>query len=59
MDNSGNIYCAGYTSGALGEANGGGHDAFIMKLDSSGNLQWVTQLGDMTLGFAGGDNSGE
>ena len=42
VDNSGNSYCAGYTSGALGEANGGAYDAFIMKLNSSGDLQWVT-----------------
>ena len=58
VDNSGNSYCAGLTNGALGEANGGGPDAFVMKLNSSGNLQWVTQLGDTTLGVAGGDNSG-
>ena len=57
-DDSGNVYCAGYTGGALGEVNGGGHDAFVMKLNSSGDLEWVTQLGDTTLGFAGGDNSG-
>ena len=48
LDDSGNIYCAGYTEGALGEANGGGADAFIMKLDSSGGLQWVKQLGGTT-----------
>ena len=58
VDDSGNIYCAGNTTGALGEANGGVKDAFVMKLNSSGILQWVTQLGDTTLGFAGGDNSG-
>ena len=58
VDNSGNSYCAGYTNGALGEANGGDYDAFIMKLNSSGDLQWVTQLGGTTLGVAGGDNSG-
>ena len=58
LDASGNSYCAGYTEGAFGEMNGGGKDAFVMKLDSSGDLQWVTQLGDTTLGFSGGDNSG-
>ena len=59
LDDSGNIYCAGFTSGALGETVGGLSDAFVMKLNSSGTLQWVTQLGDTTLGFAGGDNSGQ
>ena len=57
VDGSGNVYCAGYTGGALGEANGGEEDAFVMKLDSSGAIKWVTQLGDTTLGFANGDNS--
>ena len=58
VDDSGNIYCAGYTDGTLGEANGGNYDAFIMKLNSSGVLQWVTQLGGTTIA-SGGDNSGE
>ena len=60
VDNSGNVYCAGYTDGALGEANGGNDDddAFVMKLNSSGNLQWVTQLGGTTTA-SGGDNSGK
>ena len=56
-DDSGNIYCAGYTNGALGEANGGGSDAFIMKLNPSGALQWVTQLGATTTAATRGDNS--
>ena len=58
VDDLGNIYCAGYTEGALGEANGGNGDAFIMKLNSSGDLQWVTQLGGTTA-VSGGDNSGD
>ena len=59
LDDLGNIYCAGYTTGALGEANGGdeAEDAFIMKLSSSGVLQWVTQLGGTTAAN-GGDNYG-
>ena len=32
VDNSENVYCAGYTYGALGEAHGGGRDLFVMKL---------------------------
>ena len=38
LDDSGNIYCAGYTDGALGEPNGGDKDAFILKLTSDGEL---------------------
>ena len=38
LASSGNIYCAGYTEGALGEANGGNDDAFILKLTSDGEL---------------------
>ena len=53
LDDSGNIYCAGYTSGAMGEANGGNYDAFVMKLNSSGDLQWVTQLGETTTANGG------
>ena len=34
VDGSSNIYLAGYTSGALGETNGGGNDAFVAKLNS-------------------------
>ena len=56
LDDSGNVYCAGSTSGALGEAHGGGSDAFVMKLNSSGDLQWVTQLGETTTAN-GGSNS--
>jgi hypothetical protein len=57
VDGSGNVYCAGVTSGSLGEANGGaGHDAFVMKLNSSGQVQWITQLGAVTA-VPGGDTS--
>ena len=38
LDASGNVYCAGYTGGAMGEANGGGRDALIIKLTSDGEL---------------------
>ena len=58
LDDSGNIYCAGYTAGALGEAKGGGNDVFVMKLNSNGDLQWVTQLGETTTAI-GGSNSGD
>ena len=57
VDDTG-VYCGGYTSGALGEPNGGAEDAFVMKLDlTDGSVDWVTQFGATTVGFAGGDNS--
>ncbi len=57
-DASNNVYCGGYTYGALGEANGGDGDAFIAKYDSSGVLQWVRQLGSVSapLGASSGDD---
>lgn len=47
-DGQGNIYCGGTTTGSFGEPNGGGLDAFILKLNPNGVLQWVTQLGATT-----------
>lgn len=56
-DSNGNVYCSGFTQGSLGEPNGGGpDDAFIMKLNGDGELQWITQLGGIT--EAGGDTMG-
>jgi uncharacterized delta-60 repeat protein len=57
VDNIGNVYCAGYTDGTMGEPNGGNSDAFVMKLNSQGTLQWVRQLGAVTKA-PGGNNSG-
>jgi hypothetical protein len=48
VDNSGNVYCAGITTGALGETMGGSSDAFVLKLDSTGAVTWVSQLGNAT-----------
>jgi hypothetical protein len=36
---------AGFTFGSLGAPNAGGRDVFLSKFDSSGNLQWIRQLG--------------
>ena len=45
-DSSGNLYIAGRTSGDLnGEANNGAEDAFIVKYNSAGTLQWTKLLG--------------
>lgn len=47
-DSSGNVYCSGQTTGALGEVNAGGADTFVMKVDASGKLEWLTHLGANT-----------
>ncbi|GEM_PF-2148178 len=46
LDNSGNIFVAGYTDGSLPEqASSGGKDAFIRKYDPSGSEAWTRQFG--------------
>ena len=46
LDSSGNIYVVGDTSGGLGSnSNSGSEDLFLIKYNSSGNLQWTQQLG--------------
>jgi hypothetical protein len=53
-DASGNIYLAGYTSSTSGIASGGfqntygggTYDAFLVKLDASGNRLWATYFGN-------------
>ena len=57
VDVSGNIYITGNTSGTLGgQTNHGGTDAFLTKLDSSGNVLWTRLMGgtgtDFSLGLA-------
>jgi hypothetical protein len=56
LDDDGNIYCAGWTLGNLdsgaGNSNAGAEDAFVMKLNSDGVVQWVTQLGGQFTGLA-------
>ncbi|WP_238540029.1 SBBP repeat-containing protein [Corallococcus macrosporus] len=40
------VYVAGQTSSQLGvDPQAGGHDAFIARYDTAGNLQWVRQFG--------------
>ena len=57
LDSSGNIFITGYTSGSLGETNGGGYDAYVAKFNSSGFHQWTKQLGSVTVGAgASGDD---
>ena len=39
VDSSGNVYVTGITQGALSGSNAGSRDIFLMKYDTSGNLQ--------------------
>lgn len=54
IDNAGNIYVVGSTSGSLGGANQGGGDVFVTKYNSNGNQLWLRQLGS-----AGSDSAFE
>ena len=55
VDSNGNIYVTGYTSGILDESGGGGgSDIFLVKYNSSGNLEWARQLGTPSGDFAAG-----
>lgn len=44
-DDSGDVYVAGYTAGALGGPNQGLYDAFVAKYSGEGELLWVEQPG--------------
>ena len=47
VDNSGNVYIVGTTSGEIdSHSNLGGSDVFVVKYDSLGNKQWSRQFGD-------------
>ena len=45
VDAGGNTYITGSTEGDLGGPNQGGFDAFMVKHDSAGTLQWARQFG--------------
>ena len=47
VDSSGNIYVAGQVTGVIGsgQTNGGGNDAYLVKLDSKGNVVTENQYG--------------
>jgi hypothetical protein len=46
VDAAGNIYLAGYLSGALpNQTSTGGEDGFVRKLDAAGNEVWTRQFG--------------
>jgi hypothetical protein len=44
-DGLGNVYISGITQGSLGGPNAGDYDAFVVKYDVAGNLQWTKQFG--------------
>ena len=48
MANDGSVILAGYTEGDLGEVNAGSSDFVAVKLDASGELVWVWQVGSRT-----------
>jgi hypothetical protein len=48
-DGAGGIYITGGTDGSLGGPNAGGEDAFLVKYDASGALQWSRQIGTSSL----------
>lgn len=45
LDGFGSIYLAGDTEGDLATRNAGGDDGYLAKYDTTGNVQWVDQLG--------------
>ena len=52
VDSSGNSYITGYTEGNLGGPNQGSQDAFIVKYDSGGTVQWTRQTGSASSDLA-------
>lgn len=50
VDSSGNVYIAGFTN----SQGAGSFDAFIVKYDTNGTLQWQRTLGDTNTEFAVG-----
>jgi hypothetical protein len=44
-DALGNAYLTGFTYGALGGANLGDQDAFVVNVDRDGHLLWLSQFG--------------
>src|SRR5437660_994672 len=58
MDESGNVYVAGYTEATWGSPvrafSGGQFDVFAAKLDSGGALTWNTFLGSASRDFGAG-----
>lgn len=61
LDNEGNIFISGKTTGNISGTNLGENDGFIVKLDSSGNKIWSRQFGsagDEDIQWSSVDKSG-
>jgi hypothetical protein len=61
VDDAGNIFLSGYTSGDFGGSNAGSYDAWVARFDADGNQQWIQQFGTEQLDYAYGltlDDSG-
>jgi hypothetical protein len=55
VDDSGNLYVAGTTGGALpGQVSSGTDDAFVRKYDPNGNEVWTRQFGTAAGDYANG-----
>jgi hypothetical protein len=57
LDSSGGSLVSGYTGGTFpGQSKSGALDAFVARVDASGNLSWITQFGagagSVTFAFA-------
>lgn len=47
VDASGNVFVAGHTYGNFGGTTAGAGDAYVRRLDASGNNPWTRQLGSI------------
>ena len=54
VDDSGNAYISGYTTGNLGRQGLGSYDVFLAKYDASGNQVWIRQTGTAEFEYATG-----
>jgi hypothetical protein len=54
IDQLGDVYVAGGTSGDLGGVNSGYYDAFVSKFDATGSITWTQLFGDADYEYANG-----
>ncbi len=45
VSSDGEIFVTGYTDGDLDGENAGGNDIYLAKLDSEGEIEWISQFG--------------
>ena len=61
QDGLGGAYLCGSSDGGIGGTSHGGYDAWLARIDGSGNLAWSFQVGTNTSDYSGGvslDSSG-